>query len=99
MKLVTKEDIEVRDNSPGPSAALQTRESLSQVSQLMAELSDNQQEVIRLKFQAGMSYKEISAVTGLSTSNVGFLLHTAIQTLRKQIQADPPARSHVRRIK
>ena len=48
----------------------------------LARLSANQQEVIRLKFQHGLKYKEIAAVTGLSISNVGFLIHTAIKEMR-----------------
>ena len=99
MKLVTDEDVEVRDMSPGPSAQLQTKETLTRVEGLLADLSENQQEVVRLKFQAGMSYREISEITGLSESNVGFLLHTAIKTLREKVKADPPANSQIRRIK
>ncbi|MEN8713450.1 MAG: sigma factor-like helix-turn-helix DNA-binding protein [Verrucomicrobiales bacterium] len=37
---------------------------------------------MRLKFQGDLSYKEISEVTGLSVSNVGFLIHTGIKRLR-----------------
>ena len=47
----------------------------------------NQQEVVHLKFQSGLSYREISDVTGLSVSNVGFLLHTALARLREQVAA------------
>jgi RNA polymerase sigma-70 factor (ECF subfamily) len=44
---------------------------------------------VRLKFQAGLSYREISRVTELSVSNVGYLIHTAIRTLRRQLHVDP----------
>jgi RNA polymerase sigma-70 factor (ECF subfamily) len=44
--------------------------------------------VIRLKFQNGFSYKQIAGITGLSVSNVGFLIHTGIQALRKRFRAD-----------
>ena len=50
---------------------------------LLDRLPETQQEVIRLKFQHGLSYKEISASTGLSVTNVGFILHTGIKRLRK----------------
>ena len=33
----------------------------------------------------GLSYRQISAVTELSISNVGFLLHRAIRTRRRQL--------------
>jgi RNA polymerase sigma factor (sigma-70 family) len=50
--------------------------------QELKRLPENQQEVIRLKFQEGLSYREISEVTGLSVSNVGYLLHIGIKNLR-----------------
>ena len=34
-----------------------------------------------------MSYREIGAVTSNSVSNVGFLLHTALKTLRARLRA------------
>jgi len=46
------------------------------------KLPEIQQEIVRLKFQEDMSYADISEVTGLSVSNVGYLLHVAIKTLR-----------------
>ena len=42
----------------------------------------NQREVISLKFQGELSYKEISKITGLSVSNVGFLIHNGIKSMR-----------------
>lgn len=67
---------------PPPEQAEQT-ELASHVLELLALLPENQQEVIRLKFQQGLSYKEISTVTGLSVTNVGFLMHTGLKRLRK----------------
>ena len=54
----------------------------------MKDLPENQQEVIRLKFQHGMSYKQISQVTGLSVTNVGFLLHVGLKALRRRLAGD-----------
>ncbi len=48
----------------------------------MDHLSENQREVIRLKFQNDLSYKEIADITRLSVTNVGFLLHTGLKKLR-----------------
>lgn len=67
---------------PPPEQAEQT-ELAGHVLQMLARLPDNQQEVIRLKFQQGLSYKEISSVTGLSVTNVGFLIHTGLKRLRE----------------
>ena len=75
--------------APGasPEAVASRREQAGQVADALHELSANQQEVLRLKFQNGFSYKQIAGITGLSVSNVGFLIHTAVQRLRKQFKA------------
>lgn len=72
--------------APGRSPAEEThlRESLSLLMKKLAALPAKQAEVIRLKFQQQMSYREIAEVTALSESNVGYLIHTGIQTLRQQ---------------
>jgi RNA polymerase sigma factor (sigma-70 family) len=72
----------------GPETIVGEREEMSRAEQLVATLPDAQQEVVRLKFGGGLSYKEIAEVTGLSVGNVGFLLHTAISTLRKKLAPD-----------
>ena len=66
-------------------AALESREAVDRVSTILDGLPENQQEVIRLKFQNGLSYREISHVTQLSVSNVGYLIHIAIKKIRKQL--------------
>ncbi len=71
-----------------PGAAAEARESTSIVGRLLAALPANQQEVIRLRFQEGLSYKEIGTVTGLSVSNVGFLMHTGLKRLRGEYAKD-----------
>jgi len=87
------------DRAPDPSEVLERKESADRVRQLLDGLSTNQQEVLRLKFQAGMSYREISEITGLSESNVGFLIHTAVKNLRSRVQERVPAGRNGRRIK
>lgn len=69
---------------PGDSAADKETESL--VLAALATLPAKQQEVFRLKFQQQMSYKEISDVTGQSLSNVRYLLHTSLKTMREQLR-------------
>jgi len=75
-------------NDPCPATQADRRDSHSRALALLANLPKNQQEVVRLKFQNGLSYAEISRVTKLTVSNVGFLIHTALKTLRQQLQAD-----------
>ena len=70
--------------SPSPSTRVERDDSTRTVLALMDELPVNQREVVRLKFQGQLSYQEISTVTSLSVTNVGFLLHTALKTLRRR---------------
>lgn len=95
---VVANDAQLRDISPTPGDVLERKEALSRIGRLMENLSDNQREVLRLKFQSGLRYKEISEITGLSVSNVGFILHTAIKTLRARLEEDRP-QSQFRRVK
>lgn len=73
---------------PHPAEGLQREEDLSQVRELIKSLPERQQEVVRLKFQNGLSYKDISGITELSVSNVGFLLHQAVKAIRIGINPD-----------
>ena len=57
---------------------------------VLDRLPPNQQEVVRLKFQNGFSYKEIARITELSVTNVGFLIHTAVTNLRREFAAQRP---------
>ena len=72
--------------APTPDTCSETGDSASQALELLKTLPGKQREVIRLKFQNGMSYKEIAEITDLTVSNVGFLLHTALKTLRAEMQ-------------
>ena len=68
--------------TPKPGETLEAQETMDAILQMIEKLPANQREVVRLKFQNGFSYKEISRITSLSVSNVGFLLHTAVKYLR-----------------
>jgi RNA polymerase sigma factor (sigma-70 family) len=77
---------EQRAPTPGPARLLEQREDLQAVRGVMATLPASQQEVLRLKFEGGLSYQEIAAVTGLSVSHVGVLLHNAIKAIRERVR-------------
>jgi len=74
-------------STPVDSATMQ--DSAQQALLLMGRLPENQQEVLRLKFQESLSYREISTITGLSESHVGVLIHLGIKTLRQQLRDKP----------
>ncbi|MCZ6598489.1 MAG: sigma-70 family RNA polymerase sigma factor, partial [Planctomycetota bacterium] len=71
-----------------PSVALEREEDVSRVLTTLGSLPESQREVIRLKFQHGLSYKEIGRVTAQSTGNVGWLLHVGLKTLRERLAGE-----------
>jgi RNA polymerase sigma-70 factor (ECF subfamily) len=84
----TPEDRAAED--PNPAATLERQDSAASLLQMLDSLPPNQREVIRLKFQNDLSYKEIAEVTQLSVTNVGFLLHTGLKKLRSLLEQIPP---------
>ncbi len=73
-------------SAPTPSAAVEARDDVRNLLSLLSGLPPNQREVVRLKFQNQLSYREISELTRLTETNVGFLLHTALKTLRQRFE-------------
>ncbi len=71
------------DPTPDASELAETAEQTSQLASLVETLSPRQQEVLRLRLQAELSYREIAEITGLTVSNVGFHLHAAVRSLRE----------------
>jgi RNA polymerase sigma factor (sigma-70 family) len=70
-----------RDPDPGDFAA--EDDDTTDILRFFRRLPDNQAECLRLKFQNDLSYREIADMTGLSVSNVGFLIHTGLKRLRQ----------------
>ncbi|MBT4814249.1 MAG: sigma-70 family RNA polymerase sigma factor [Lentisphaerae bacterium] len=87
MTALTEERMAAQQSrEPDPAATAERSDDIRGLPKLLAVLPERQQEVVRLKFQNEFSYKQISEIMGLSVSNVGYLIHTAIHTLRKRAQ-------------
>jgi RNA polymerase sigma factor (sigma-70 family) len=94
-RMTTLEDKQLdghESGEPSPAIAAERSEESGRISRLLAALPSKQREVVRLKFQNGLSYQEISGITNLTVTNVGFLLHTALKTIRQQLadETRPP---------
>ena len=50
---------------------------------LVERLPDRERELLALKYGVGMTNRAIAELTGLSESNVGTIVHRAVQTLRR----------------
>jgi RNA polymerase sigma-70 factor (ECF subfamily) len=101
MNSLTQTPVGMPDNGDHRLMAnLETAEAVSDVLKILTRLSHNQQEVIRLKFQNDLSYREISQATGLSISHVGFLIHTGLKTIRHELAAQAgETKQSLRRVK
>ena len=65
---------------------LAEHEAESPLQKATRELPPEQREVVRLKFQESLSYKEIASITGHSVSHVGVLIFRATEKLRKILE-------------
>lgn len=83
-----------------PAYMAEVSDSSRRILLLLGQLPEKHQEVVRLKFQNDLSYREISQITRLSVSNVGFILHTALKKIRRKMEAESSmAGRQIRRIK
>ena len=65
------------------------------VAAVFEKLKENQKEVLRLKFQEGMSYHQISRITGHSVSHIGVLIHNTIKKLKILVAKERQMRGEV----
>lgn len=90
-RLVQMEDDSLVQRDSGeasPYEAASEKERVTLVKSYISRLPENQAMVILLKFEKGYSYQEISAETGLTQGNVGFLIHTGMKRLRSILPDD-----------
>ena len=67
---------------PGADDALRAEDDLALIRSMFETLSEREREIVVLKIEHGKSYREIAEITGLTVSNVGFILHGAMKKLR-----------------
>jgi len=77
---------ELADAQPLPDEYLEKMEAIGQTRLSLDTLDARSRELVRLKFEQGLSYKEISQRTNLSMSNVGYLLHHALRDLAEALK-------------
>jgi RNA polymerase sigma factor (sigma-70 family) len=80
--------IDLVDQRTGPAQLSERNDSAQMVLTILETLPPNQQEVIILKIQHHLSYREISSITGQSVGNVGFLLSTGLKSLRARLAVE-----------
>lgn len=73
------------DPLPLPDEQIARWEGIGLVRLSLNALDDRSRELVRLKFNENLSYKEISTRTGLTTGNVGYLLHHALKAIASEL--------------
>jgi RNA polymerase sigma-70 factor (ECF subfamily) len=76
------------DPKPLPDEQLIRLEGIGLVRLTLDTLDARSRELIRLKFNDELSYKEIAARTGLSIGNVGYILHCALKQMAVELAKD-----------
>jgi RNA polymerase sigma-70 factor (ECF subfamily) len=65
-----------------PEDAALRRSDGEHLAALLSRLPDRDRDLLAMKYGAGMDNRSIARATGLTESNVGTILHRAVQTLR-----------------
>lgn len=74
------------DSEPMPDEYIERMEAIGQTRLCIQELDDRSRELIRLKFEENLSYKEMAAKLNISVGNVGFILSTTLKRIAADLQ-------------
>ena len=80
-----QEPTDATDPQPLPDEQIARWEGIGLVRLSLEILDERSRELIRLKFNENLSYKEISLRTGLKVGHVGYLLHHALKTIADEL--------------
>lgn len=76
---------ETADPTPLPDEQIARWENIGLVRLGLETLDFRSRELVRLKFNENLSYKEIADRTGLKASHVGYLLHHALKAMADEL--------------
>ena len=84
-------EAELAEDCPSPDGGLPRdvlgrNEAIGTVRMLLAEMPEDDRNLIRLKYHEDLKYQEISRRTGLSVGNVGFRLHHLLKGLQDALK-------------
>lgn len=92
LRLLHDKEAEERTSCPdGRNCPASVEEKRGMVLQHLRELSPAEQQVILLRLDEGMSYRDIAGVTGRSEGNVGNILHHAVKKLATAVAGEREA--------
>jgi RNA polymerase sigma-70 factor (ECF subfamily) len=79
-------EMETKDDGMLPDESIVHQEALGMVRLSLETLDLRSRELVRLKFEEDMTYRQIAEKTGLSVSNVGYVLHHAVKSLSIELK-------------
>ena len=87
MQALQQSEAEARpDAAPGPGRCAIVREEHALVLEAVAALPANQQEAFRLKFEHGLTYRDISRVMNMPLSTVNYTIAQALNAVRARLR-------------
>lgn len=76
---------EPEGREPGPDVELSIQEDRQRLSRALLALDERSRDILGLKFQAGLTNRQISEVLGLGESHVGVLVYRAVKKLQAEL--------------
>ena len=76
------------DDPNSPVEKLERSEKINRVAHFVSLLPEDSKDLIKMKFDKKLSYREISNETGLTEGNVGYKLHHLLQGLADDLKAE-----------
>jgi RNA polymerase sigma-70 factor (ECF subfamily) len=76
---------QVADSLPSVEQGLDREEQWEAILRQVARLSDREQEIIGLKFGAGLTNRKIAKLMGLGENHVAVILYRGMRRLRREL--------------
>lgn len=84
--------VEQLDDPPSPEpslvAAVEKGEDLKRLAHLLAQLDEDRQELLRMRFSAGLSFAEIGQIERRSEAAVKMMIYRTLEHLREQWEVE-----------
>jgi RNA polymerase sigma factor (sigma-70 family) len=84
--------IDASDSQPLPDEQIARWEGIGLVRLVLETIDERSRELIRLRFNEDLSYKEIAEHTGLTVGHVGYILHHALKAMAVELEKTEVAR-------
>ena len=85
---IETEVAEGEDPEPLPDARIERMEAIGLARLFIGEMEERKRELLRMKFEEELSYKEMAARLGVSVGNVGYLIHHALRELAQELEKE-----------